>query len=42
VTDSAYLLLAAVVALFFVLAVLGTNPTTRNPHVDARRKWWRK
>ena len=42
-SDGAYLLLASVVALAFVLIVLGTNPPEgRNPHVDARRqrRWW--
>lgn len=38
-----YLLLAATVAVVFVVAVLASNPEGRNPHVDARRsKWWRR
>jgi hypothetical protein len=39
VSDGVYLILASVVALVFILLVLGTNPTTRNPHVNARRRW---
>jgi hypothetical protein len=38
-----YLLLAATVAVVFVVVVLASNPEGRNPHVDARRsKWWRR
>jgi hypothetical protein len=42
VSDGVYLLVAATVALLFVVAVLASNPEGRNPHVDARRqrRWW--
>jgi hypothetical protein len=33
-----YLLLAAGIALLFVVAVLASNPEGRNPHVNARRQ----
>jgi hypothetical protein len=33
-----FLLVAATVALVFVIAVLSSNPDRRNPHVDARRR----
>ena len=40
-SDGMYLLVAAGVALVFVVLVLASNPE-RNPHVDARRqrRWW--
>jgi hypothetical protein len=42
VSDGVYLLLAATVAVAFVVVVLASNPEGRNPHVDARRqrRWW--
>lgn len=41
-SDTAYLVLAATVAVAFVVVVLCTNPEGRNPHVDAhrQRRWW--
>jgi hypothetical protein len=39
-SDGVYLLLAAALAVVFVLAVFATNPVDRNPHVNARRRRW--
>ena len=41
-TDGTFLLLAAIVAAVFVIAVLvsSPNPERRNPHKDAERPRW--
>lgn len=36
-SDGTYLLLAAGVALLFIVVVLASNPEHRNPHMNARR-----
>ena len=41
-SDATFMLLAAVVLAVVIWSAFQTPPERRNPHVNARRPWWRR